>query len=420
MADRRGAVARRAAWSASSQAISSVSNFLLTISVLAAADPAEFATFSLCITTYLLVSQLARSLSSVPLMILYSTDEESSSGSDLNAAVGVSVMVGLAAAVILAGVASVAGRHMEQFLIVAAALPLLLFQDAIRHVAFARLRPQIAAFNDGVRLALQVGSSLVALAMGWATVPVLLALWASSGVVAGLTTGVRLGVAPTASGSARWLRRHRSLCEKLVLEFLVNSGSFYLLLYGLALLGGIGELGRLRAAQTLIGPVIVVLLAGNALGIPESARVRDDGKRLRRLGSILSGGLAAAAGLWGAAAYGLLPFFGPRFFPTTWEGARPLLPMLTVFAAAVGVSIGASSVLRALGDNAWIVRARTGAGAVSLLFGLPLSRFAGAQGALNALAGAEILFAAAACLRLARSAGPRTKPSEDPQVFVPM
>jgi O-antigen/teichoic acid export membrane protein len=400
--------------------MSSVSNFLLTITVLAAADRVEFAIFSLCITTYLLVSQLARSSSSVPLMILYSGEGGRSPLSEVRAAVGVSVMVGLASAGILAVVAAAAGREPEQFLIVGVAMPLLLYQDAVRHVAFSRLQPQVAAFNDGLRLVLQVGGSLAAFWTGWATVPVLLALWGSSGVVAGLAAGARLGLGPGVAGSVRWLRTHRRLCEKLVLEFLLNNGSFYLLLYGLALLAGIAELGRLRAAQTLIGPVIVVLLAGNALGIPESFRVRQDGPRLRRLGVVLSAGLASAAALWGAAVYGLLPLFGPRFFPTTWAGARPLLPVLTIFAGAVGVSIGASSVLRALGENAWIVRGRAVSGALTLLLGLPLSRMAGAQGALNALAGTEILFAAAACLRLARSSGFRDKQPEEPQVFVPM
>lgn len=67
----RGTAARRAAWSFSAQAVSSTSNFILTVSILASANRSEFATFSLGITTYLLVLQLSRSASSLPLMILY-------------------------------------------------------------------------------------------------------------------------------------------------------------------------------------------------------------------------------------------------------------------------------------------------------------------------------------------------------------
>jgi O-antigen/teichoic acid export membrane protein len=238
--------------------------------------------------------------------------------------------------------------------------------------------------------------------------------------VAGLVAGARLGVAPLMSGSVSWLRTHRALCGKLLFEFVVNSGSFYLLLYGLAFLAGIDELGDLRAAQTLIGPVIVVLLAGNALGIPESVRVRGDIKRLRRLCLIVSSGLAAAAAAWCLALYALLPAIGPRFFASSWESARPLIPGLAVFAAAVGVSIGAGGGLRALGENAWILRARAVTGGLSLLIGLPLSLRIGAEGALIALAVTEWAFAAAAWVQLSRPAEAGPVEGAELESFLPV
>lgn len=330
---------------------------------------------------------------------------------------------------VLAGVFSAAGlvvlaaltrRAPEQFLILGLGMPLLLFQDSARHLSFSRSQPHVAALSDGLWLVLQVAGSVVAWSLGWATVPVLLTVWVVSGAVAGLMAGIRLGVVPVVAGSVGWLRRHRDLCGKLVFEFFVNSGSFYLLLYGLALLAGIDQLGRLRAAQTLIGPVVVLLLAGNALGIPESVRMRRDGRRLRRLGLILSCGLAAGALAWGTAVYALLPAMGPRFFPSSWETARPLILPLSVLAAAVGISTGASSGLRALGENSWIVRARAVSGGLTLLAGLPLSRLIGAEGALIALAGAESLFAASAWVHLTRSFGGSPEEGDELETFVPM
>lgn len=415
-----GTVARRAAWSFSAQAVSSTSNFILTVSILASANRSEFATFSLGITTYLLVLQLSRSVSALPLMILYSDQQEGQGQPDEQAAVGIAVLAGAFSAAGLVVLAVLTRRAPEQFLILGLAMPLLLFQDSARHLSFARGQPHLAALSDGLWLALQVAASVVAWSLGWATVPVLLTVWAVSGAVAGLMAGIRLGVVPVVSGSVDWLRRHRDLCGKLVFEFFVNSGSFYLLLYGLALLAGIDQLGRLRAAQTLIGPVVVLLLAGNALGIPESVRLRRDGRRLRRLGLILSGGLAAGALAWGMAAYALLPAMGPRFFPSSWETARPLILPLSVFAAAVGVSTGPSSGLRALGENSWIVRGRAFSGGLTLLAGLPLSRLIGAEGALIALAGAESLFAALVWVHLARSFGGSRQEGDELEAFVPM
>jgi O-antigen/teichoic acid export membrane protein len=417
----QGAIARRAAWSFSAQAISSISNFILTISVLAVASRRDFAIFSLCITTFLLVSQLARSASALPLMILYSDREGGHEPVDEHRAVGVAVLVGLAAALALFGLALFNPQAREQFLILGAAVPLLLFQESARHLSFARSTPHIATLSDGLWLTLQVAGSVAAWGLGSATVPVLLAVWAASGAVAGLFAGIRLGLAPGISGSVRWLREHRGLWGKLVVEFAVNSGSFYLLLYGLALLAGIDQLGQLRAAQTLIGPVIVILLAGNALGIPESVRVRRDGRRLRRLCGILSAGLAAAAAAWGVLIYLLLSTLGPALFPNSWETARPLIPMLSVYAAAVGVSTGGGSGLRALGENAWITRNRALSGGLALLAGLPLSQTIGADGVLIALAATESLFAGLAWIHLARSAG--GSPEEDGEElesFVPI
>ncbi|HJR52015.1 MAG TPA: hypothetical protein VJ794_12965, partial [Gemmatimonadales bacterium] len=132
-------------------------------------------------------------------------------------------------------------------------------------------------------------------------------------------------------------------------------------------------------------------------------------------------GLAAAAAAWGVLIYLLLPTIGPTLFPNSWETARPLIPMLSVYAAAVGVSTGGGSGLRALGENAWITRNRALSGGLALLAGLSLSQAVGADGVLIALAATESLFAGLAWIHLARTAG--GSPEEDGEElesFVPM
>ena len=414
------AVARRAAWSFGAQGISSTSNFLLTLSILAVAGRREFAVFSIGITTYMLVSQLARSAAAMPLMIVSSDQPEGQARPEHQAAAGVAVLVGLLASAALLVLAAMSSDGGEQFVILAAAMPLLMFQDCARYVTFSRSQPQIAAYSDALWLTLQVAGSLIAWRLGWGTVPVLLAIWAAAGALAGLVAGSRLRIAPVFTGSLAWLKLNSGLCRKLVIEFGANQGSYYLLHYGLAVLAGSDELGYLRAAQTLIGPVIVILLAGNALGIPESVRLRRDTRKLRRLCLTFSGGLAGASLLWGLAVYLVLPVIGPRFFEASWQTARPLIPALSVFAAAVGVSIGANSGLRAFGENAWILRARAISGGIALVIGLPLSPVIGAHAVLLALAATESLFAAASWLRLTRSGGGSPdEEGEELESFVP-
>lgn len=405
----QGTVARRAAWSFSAQAISSTSNFILTLSVLAVSSRREFAVFSVCITTYLMVSQLARSASALPLLILYSEHREPAAGHQ--AAVGVGVLVGAVAGVVLLAVSVVVNAGSEQYLILGLALPLLLFQDSARYLAFARSEAHVAALSDGIWLLLQIAGSVVAWQVGAANAALLLAIWALAGAMAGMFAAVRLRMAPIFAGSVGWLAEHRPLWAKLVTEFVLNSGSFYLLLYGLAFLAGVDELAHLRAAQTLIGPVIVILLAASALGIPESVRMRKDFGKLKQLCLFFSVSLVGAAVVWGFIVFAALPYIGPSLFPTSWETARPLIPLLSVFAAAVGVSTGAGSGLRALGENDWIMRARGVTGGIALLVGLPPAPAIGADAVLFALAGTEILFAAASWVHLARSAG--GSPDED-------
>lgn len=392
----RGRLAGRAAWAFTAQAFSSVNSFILTLSVLSVSSQGQFATFTLGFTSFLLVSQLSRSAVDVPILILYS---DARAGRELyQGAAGTGVMIGVVSGALLAAAGLISGD--APFYLLAGAMPLLLFQQAVRHLAFAEGRPQLAAASDGLWFALQVTGGTFALVRGSASVEVLLAVWACSGAVAGLALGRRFGLLPHLGGAIEWLRANFALCRRLVTEFVLNSGSYYLLLYGIAVLAEPVQLGNLRAAQTFIGPVIVALLAGNALGIPESVRLRTSRPKLRRFAALLSGGLAAAALTWGGLVFAVLPRIGPRVFADTWEGARGLLPLLTVFAAAVGGSTGPSAALRALGENGWILKARAVSGGVALAIGLPGTASFGSMGVLVALAVTEAAFGVAAWLRL--------------------
>jgi O-antigen/teichoic acid export membrane protein len=276
------------------------------------------------------------------------------------------------------------------------ALPFLFWQDGGRYVAFARGRPSIAAFSDGLWLALQVAGFLVIFGLGRASTASLFATWAVAGALAGGVAGLRLGLTPRMSGALAWLRRHWPMCRRLLLENVITSGGVYAMFYGLVIVSDAGQLGHLKAAQTLLGPVSVLLLGGAALGVPESVRTRDDRPRMDRFArrlSIFLGGFTVACGTF---VYLTISLFGPRLFPDAWRAAKPLIPLLVVFNAALGISTGATSAIRALGDIAWIVRARAASTLVVLGIGLPAAALAGANGALLGLAVAESLLAIAA------------------------
>jgi O-antigen/teichoic acid export membrane protein len=139
--------------------------------------------------------------------------------------------------------------------------------------------------------------------------------------------------------------------------------------------------------------------------------VREQVDSLRRFAVLLSTGLGGIAVVGGGLAYVVLPALGPSLFPETWETARPVLPVLTFFAAAVGASTGPIAALRALRMAGWIVRNRTVSGCIGLVAGLVLAAEWGATGALAGLTLSETGFALAAWMRLREALEP--SPSAD-------
>lgn len=379
---------RRALWSFAGQGISSASNFVLSATVLSVASAGEFATFSICVTSYAFVLQLTRASVAVP-ATLVQTGVPERDDQQQQAAVGVAVATAAVVAAVILGVAPFVRVGGAQLVALGVLLPLLLFQDSLRYVCYARGHPSLAAWSDGLWLLIQVVGSAVLLALGSRSAAALIAIWGAGGALSGLLLAARMSLVPRVRAGGDWLRANRALCRRLVTEFLVGSSSHYAVYYGLAIVAGAGELGRVKAAQTLLGPVIVLVLGGYALGVPESVRAAADRPRLRRLVSRLAAFLVATAVVCGVAAYALVPVFGPSLFPNAWESARPLLPALTVFAAAAGVSAAVTSALRALDDNAWLLAVRTRTCLVLIPTGLLGSALFGAQGALAAIAAVE-------------------------------
>lgn len=406
------ALVSRSMWALVAQGLSSGSNVVLSLIVLATATPDEFAIFSVCLVSYLLAAQLSRSLLSLPVLILYTgSDASATAGGEVRSVAGLSLAMGALVGVALGVAAIVSPEGRGQFAALAVLMPLLLYQDVVRHVAFARANPKAAALSDGLWLVLQVAGAVMAIAVGHDSAAVLVAVWAVAGSVSACIFGVVLQALPRFGGMVDWARQHRQLCTGLAVEFAFISGNTYLLYYGVSILAGVNELGRIRAAQTFIGPITVVLLGAAAFAVPESVRLLGDRRRLRRFAVTLSCGLAGASLAFGALAYWLLPVFGPELFEATWASARPVVPVLTVFAAALGATFGAVSPLRALDEVPWIVRTRALTGGLALVVGLLGSAWVGANGALAALAVAEILFAALAWRRLNRHLQGPERPS---------
>ncbi|MEW6155636.1 MAG: hypothetical protein AB1673_16895, partial [Actinomycetota bacterium] len=85
---------RRALWTFATQGLSSGSNFLLTLFVLAAAGAREFAVFAVCLTAYLLTLGLARYVIGIPVLLLHAPPGGDQGGAGDRSGVGDRAAVG--------------------------------------------------------------------------------------------------------------------------------------------------------------------------------------------------------------------------------------------------------------------------------------------------------------------------------------
>jgi O-antigen/teichoic acid export membrane protein len=390
----------RTVWSFVGQALSSSSNFLLTVVVLSRGSRSEFATLSVVLTIYTFVLQLMRAGVGLPVTLLYSTDTGRSRVAEVRSAAGVALASSAAVALVLMVGGALSSRGGAQYLVLGAALPLLLLQDTARYACFAWGRPRTAAEADGLWVVLQVVTSAAVLVLADGSATTFLGLWAGAGAVSGCFLLRRTRLRPRFGTAPGWVQAHRGLWGRLVTDYLVSSGSHYAVYFALAVVAGSDELGRLKGAQTFLGPLIVLLLGGAVFGVPESVRAGGDPGRLWRLTLRLAGALIGAAVGCGAVVYLVLPVVGPATFPATWASARPAIPLLTVFASAIGASTGATSGLRALDQNSWLLRVRLATGPVLVLASIPASAAFGVNGALAVLSAVEWGVALAAWGRL--------------------
>lgn len=370
--------------------------------VLSLVARSDFAIFAVCITTYLLAVQVTRATFGVPVTLLL---PHSSQTAEHRAAVGAGVALGLVAGSVSILVAIFAQNGRTQLLVLGLALPFLLWQDMVRYVYFARGHPETAAAADGLWLVVQMAASLVTITTGHATAATLLGAWAAGGAVSAVVFGISRGLTPRLFAALGWVRHHGALSRRLIIEFTVAAGSHYCVYYVLAIVAGADQLGRLKAAQTMLGPVIVLLLGGGVLGVPESVRAAHQPRLVRRLAVRLSSILAVIAVSWGLLAYIILPSLGPTLFHDTWATARPLLPALTLFSLSLCASLGATSALRALGGSPWLLRVRTISGPLLVLLSFPAAARFAANGAILALAFVEGAVATLAWRHLMRLTG---------------
>jgi O-antigen/teichoic acid export membrane protein len=345
--------------------LASLANAALSILVAKVAGATGYGAFAVAFTVFTFIAGVSRALVNHPYVMRYAAVPDDEAADRARSATGLAVLFGTGCAILLAPVALVLGGPVGAAVgITGLLLPLLLVQDVWRAVLVARQRPRAAAMNTALWTALQFGGLAVAVAVGARDPVVLIAIWGLAGWVAALVATRQGGRLPSPRAALGYARDTRDLSGYLVAEWLTVLGAAQLALLLVGALGTAADVGALRASQTLLGPLTLLVVATFGFLVPELVRRADLSVRhLRVVAAAVNGALTAATLLCGLGLLMLPDAAGRAILGDVWPGARATLLAMTLWMVGAALSAGPLTVLRACGQvrASYLVNAVIGA-----------------------------------------------------------
>jgi O-antigen/teichoic acid export membrane protein len=286
---------------------------------------------------------------------------------------GTAAAVGLLAGVcVLVAAAFLSGTTKAAFFALGLTLPGLLLQDSWRYSFFALGRGRGAFLNDLAWASALVPALLFLRLTGHADVFWYVFAWGAAAAVGAAIGPLQARVIPRLWQAREWVSRHRDLGPRYLAENTANSGAAQLRLYGVGIIIGVAAAGYVQAANTLMGPFLVVFMGFSLVTIPEASRVLHRSPRhLRPFCLLIGGGLALLGLAWGFVLLLALPRgLGAWLLGPIWRPTYPLILPLTISVAGACLAAGATAGLHALGAARRSLRAMVVASAAYLAYGL--------------------------------------------------
>jgi O-antigen/teichoic acid export membrane protein len=346
--------------------------------------PTGFGAFSIAFATYLIALNASRGLATDALLVRYSGVDRQVWRGAVAGSTGTAIAVGIAGGAVCVVAAMVLAAPINlPFLALAVTMPGLLLQDSWRFAFLSAGRGRDAFVNDSLwALALFVLLAIVVVS-GWSNQFSFMLAWGCSATIAAVIGAGQARVLPRVSAAGDWLRNHRDLSSRYLGENLSNMAANQLRFYGLAAVAGLAAVGALRAADLLLGPVMVLILGISMMAVPEAVRaLRRSVSRLQIFCVCMALVGAGSAVLWGAVVLLLLPDrLGRYLLGASWGPASPLVLPTTLGVAALGIQLGAWGGVRALGAARRSLRAQSFGSALYLVGSLAGAMAGGAAGA---------------------------------------
>jgi O-antigen/teichoic acid export membrane protein len=392
----RGAMPRLG-WGVADQAMSSVSNFAVGLYIARELGAVQYGAFTLAYVTYAFLLNASRGLATDPLLVRFSDTDGTTWRRAVANATGTAGVVGLIGGAALVAITTVLpGTAKTAFLALGLTLPGLMLQDSWRFSFFAAGKGAKAFVNDTVWVVALIPALLVLKATRHGDVFWFVLVWGLAATVAAAVGPLQAGVRPSLSGTRQWIRQHRDLGPRYLLEGTTNSAAIQLRSYGVGITLGLAAIGYVQAANTLMGPFMVLFFGMALVLTPEAVKVlRRSPRHLPAFCVVVSIGLSLLALLWGLVLIVALPNgFGAFLIPQLWRHVDPLILPLTISIMGGCVTAGAGTGLHALGAANRSLRAMVMASVAYVVFGVGGAITGGAVGTMVGVAIATWLGAA--------------------------
>ena len=376
---------RRLGWGVADQGMSSISNFAVNIYIARTLGAVQYGAFGLAYVTYGFALNASRGLATDPLLVRFSGTDLPTWRRAVARCTGTAATVGLiGGAFVLAAAGLLDGTARLAFLALGLTLPGLVLQDSWRYSFFALGRGSQAFLNDTIWTVALLPALVLLRMTGHANVFWFVFAWGASATVGAAVGPLQARVLPRMPNVWDWVSKHRDLGPRYLAEGTANSASSLLRNYGLGFLLGLAAVGYVQAANTLMGPFMVIFFGMGLVTLPEAARIlRRSPRHLPLFCVLVSTGLALLGLAWGIVLLVAMPKgLGHLMLGSLWRPTYALVLPSTIAVMGGCASAGAGTGLHALGAAQKSLRAMVLSSALYIACGLGGAWVAGVYGTM--------------------------------------
>jgi O-antigen/teichoic acid export membrane protein len=268
-----------------------------------------------------------------------------------------------------------------------------MLQDSWRYAFFALGHGHHAFINDTIWALVQIPVLLVLKLTGHTNVFWFVLAWGGAANVAAAIAPLQARVTPNLMRATEWLSRHRDLGPRYLLENAGGNLGTTLRTYSVSSILGLASVGYMQAANTLMGPFMIILAGVGLITLPEAARImRRSPRHLPIFCAAVGIGLNLMAAVWGTILLVALPRgLGQLMLGHLWRPTYPLM-LWAILAVMNGcLTSGALLGLHALGAARLSLRYVLRSATIGVIFAIIGALTGGVLGTMRFIAIATLI-----------------------------